>query len=88
MGGGGFPIYYNITIGGEESYGTPNLYYVINGQPLRTCRDLNAIRGVTAKEQKGRMGNGIKWEISTRNVTTPTNDAKDKNPSMPKLFLQ
>ena len=25
---------YNITIGGEGSTGTPNLYYVINGRPL------------------------------------------------------
>ena len=32
--GGVFPIYYNITIGGEGSTGTPNLYYVINGRPL------------------------------------------------------
>ena len=29
-----FPIYYNITIGGEGSSGTPNLYYVINGRPF------------------------------------------------------
>ena len=29
---GVFPIYYNITMGG--SLGTPNLYYVIYGQPL------------------------------------------------------
>ena len=37
MGWGGvFPIYYNITIGGEGSTGTPNLYYVINGRPLTT----------------------------------------------------
>ena len=55
---------------------------------VRTCRDLNAIREETAKEQKGRMGNVIKWEISKRNVTTPTNDAKDRNPSTPKLILQ
>ena len=27
-------MYYNITIGGERSTGTPNLYYVINGRPL------------------------------------------------------
>ena len=26
-------MYYNITIGGERSTGTPNLYYVINGRP-------------------------------------------------------
>ena len=32
--GGVFPIYYNITIGGEGSTGTPNLYYVINERPL------------------------------------------------------
>ena len=32
--GGVFPIYYNITMGGEGSLGTPNLYYVIYGQPL------------------------------------------------------
>ena len=55
---------------------------------VRTCRDLNAIREETAKEQKGRIGNVIKWEISKRNVTTPTNDANDRNPSTPKLFLQ
>ena len=36
MGGGIFPIYYNITIGGEGSSVTPNLYYVINGRPLNT----------------------------------------------------
>ena len=34
VGGGVFPIYYNITKGGEGSTGTPNLYYVINGRPL------------------------------------------------------
>ena len=34
MGGGDFLNYYNITIGGEGSTGTPNLYYVINGRPL------------------------------------------------------
>ena len=35
MGWGGvFPIYYNITIGGEGSTETPNLDYVINGLPL------------------------------------------------------
>ena len=34
MGGGVSQIYYNITIGGEGSTGTPNLYYVINGRPL------------------------------------------------------
>ena len=28
-------MYYNITIGGEGSTGTPNLYYVVNGRPLR-----------------------------------------------------
>ena len=30
---------------------------------VRTCRDLNAIREETAKEQKGRVGNVIKWEM-------------------------
>ena len=35
MGGGVFPIYYNITIGEEGSLGTPNLYYVIYGRPLK-----------------------------------------------------
>ena len=34
-GRGVFPIYYNITIGGEGSTRTPNLYYVINGRPLK-----------------------------------------------------
>ena len=34
------------------------------------------------------MVNVIKWEILKRNVTTPTNDAKDRNPSTPKFFLQ
>ena len=52
---------------------------------VRTCRDLNAIREETAKEQKGRMGNVMKWEISKRNVA-PTNDAKDRNPSTSKFF--
>ena len=33
MGGGVFPIYYNITMGGG-ALGTPNLYYVIYGRPL------------------------------------------------------
>ena len=33
-GGGVFPIYYNITIGGVGSTETPNLYYVIYGRPL------------------------------------------------------
>ena len=41
MGGGGvFPIHYNITIGGEGSTGTPNLYYVINGRPLKAVQTL------------------------------------------------
>ena len=34
MGGGVFPIYYNITKGGG-SLGTPILYYVIYGRPLK-----------------------------------------------------
>ena len=34
MGGGAFPIYYNITRGSGGSLGTPNLYYVIYGRPL------------------------------------------------------
>ena len=33
-GGGGLLIYYNITMGGG-SLGTPNLYYVIYGRPLK-----------------------------------------------------
>ena len=32
--GGVFPIYYNITMRGG-SLGTPNLYYVIYGRPLK-----------------------------------------------------
>ena len=32
-------------------------------EEVRTCRDFNAIREETAKEQKGRVGNVIKWEI-------------------------
>ena len=34
-GEGVFPIYYNITRGRGGSLGTPNLYYVIYGQPLQ-----------------------------------------------------
>ena len=42
MGGGVFPIYYNITRGRGGSLGTPNLYYVIYGRPL-TKNKLNAL---------------------------------------------
>ena len=46
--GGVFPIYYNITIGGEGSTGTPNLYYVINGQPL-ICMNYRAKKNNSPK---------------------------------------
>ena len=38
QGGGVFPIYYNITRGRGGSLGTPNLYYVIYGRPLKASR--------------------------------------------------
>ena len=41
-GGGVFPIYYNITMGGG-SLGTPNLYYVIYGRPLIAFSSLSII---------------------------------------------
>ena len=34
-GGGAFPIYYNITMEGGGSLGTPNLYYIIYGRTLK-----------------------------------------------------
>ena len=34
LGGVGLPNLLRYYIGGEGSLGTPNLYYVINGQPL------------------------------------------------------
>ena len=74
--------------GGEEMYSESYFEKALVPKEVRTCRDLNAIREETAKEQKGRMGNVIKWEISKRNVTTPTNDPKDRNTSTPKFFLQ
>ena len=39
--GGVFPIYYSITRGRGGSLGTPNLYYVIYGRPLRTIARKN-----------------------------------------------
>ena len=41
-GGGVFPIYYNITMGGG-SLGTPNLYYVIYGRPLSVATNSTAL---------------------------------------------
>ena len=41
-GVGVFATYYNTTIGGEGSTRTPNLYYVINRQPL-TIQDSGLI---------------------------------------------
>ena len=64
MGGGGFPIYYNIQIGGEGPTGTPNLYYVINGrslvtttQPLITAGETDGARKVKASQRE--VGEGV-----------------------------
>ena len=49
--------------GGEEMYSESYFEKALVPKEVRTCRDLNAIREETAKEQKGRVGNVIKWEM-------------------------
>ena len=59
MGGGVFPIYYNITWGRGGSLGTPNLYYVIYGRPL-ICLTADEMRHVKRMKGKTIFENGRK----------------------------
>ena len=59
MGAGGVSIYYNITIGGEGSTGTPNLYYVINGRPLILSSMTILLLWTSDQETKGPDGRTV-----------------------------